>query len=247
MSSTDVAEHSAVKIQRAYYAATAANYDDMHLHADDEHHLALRFMISMLPQLGVRSILDVGSGTGRGLMKLKSEAPGVRAVGIEPSAELRAVGHAKGLSAEELIDGDAQHLAFPDRSFDLVCEFGALHHIPNPTRAVAEMLRVARVAVFISDSNNFGQGGRMARFAKQTLNTLGLWQLVDRVKTGGKGYTISEGDGLGYSYSVFNDLAQIRAKCERVHLLGTRDSGANLYRTAPQVALLGMKNGIVAG
>lgn len=235
------ATQEAIELQRSYYSATAAQYDDMHLHRDDEHHLALRFLISMLPQLGIESVLDVGSGTGRGLIKLRQEAPRIRIVGVEPSSELRAIGHAKGLRVDQLIDGDAMRLDFPDGSFDLVCEFGALHHIPDPRKAVAEMLRVARVAIFISDSNNFGQGSAVARLLKQTLNAARLWRVADFLKTRGKGYTISEGDGLAYSYSVFNDLKQIQAQCRKVHLLGTRDSGANLYRTAPQVALLGIK------
>ena len=70
--------------------------------------------------------------------------------------------------------------------------------------------------------------------------------LLDRilkyiVKTKGKGYTISEGDGLAYSYSVFNSYKQIKAKCRSIHLLNTQDGLINPYRTASHVALLGIK------
>ena len=241
MDAVDAATQKAVEIQRAYYAETANRYDDTHLHEDDEHHFALQIMISLLQQLGITSILDIGSGTGRGLMKLNCQAPGVPAVGIEPSPELRRIGHSKGLAADQLIEGDAMSLALADGSFDLVCEFGALHHMPNPSKAVSEMLRVARKAIFISDTNNFGQGSPLSRLVKQSINAAGLWPLADWIKTRGKGYSISEGDGLFYSYSVFNDLKLIRERCESVRILGTRDSGPNLYRTAPQVALLGIK------
>jgi SAM-dependent methyltransferase len=132
-------------------------------------------------------------------------------------------------------------LAFADGEFDLVCEFAALHHIPEPAKAVSEMLRVARRAVFISDSNNFGQGGRVGRALKQAINAVGLWPLANRLKTKGKGYSISEGDGLFYSYSVFNNLPQIQRACESVHFLNTVSGGPNLYRTASHVALLGLK------
>jgi SAM-dependent methyltransferase len=234
-------EAEAVQIQRAYYAQTAADYDDMHVREDDEHGFAVSFMIAAVQQFGIGSILDVGCGTGRGLLRIKRALPGIRAVGIEPSAELRAVGHAKGLAEGELLDGDAERLAFADGSFDLVCEFGALHHMPHPSQAVAEMLRVAGRAIFISDSNNFGQGSRLARGVKQAINALGLWSLADRIKTKGKGYSISEGDGLFYSYSVFNDLPQIARTCQSVHFLNTDQSGPNLYRTASHVALFGLK------
>lgn len=232
---------NAVDIQRAYYAATADRYDAMHVHGDDEHGFALRFLISAAEHFGIRSILDIGSGTGRGILTIKAAMPEVTVLGIEPSPELRRIGHSKGLSEEELIDGDAMNLAFSNNSFDLVCEFGALHHIPDPSKAVAEMLRVSRKAIFISDSNNFGQGTKLSRLLKQAINAAGLWPLADLIKTKGKRYTISEGDGLAYSYSVFSNYRQITERCVSVHLLNTLDAGPNLYRTAPHVALLGIK------
>jgi ubiquinone/menaquinone biosynthesis C-methylase UbiE len=176
------------------------------------------------------------------LIGIKKKLPGIEAVGIEPSAELRAIGYSKGLSETELINGDAMKLAFGNGTFDLVCEFGALHHIPEPSKAVSEMLRVSRKAIFISDCNNFGQGSKRARLLKQGVNAARLWPLADLIKTKGKGYTISEGDGLAYSYSVFNDLKQIKNACKSVHFLNTTDSGPNLYRTASHVALLGIRD-----
>ena len=242
MISNDLASENAVQIQRAYYAKTASQYDEMHVHEDDEHGFALLFMLSMVELFGIRSILDIGSGTGRGLLKVKREKPGIAVKGIEPSAELRRVGHAKGLAPTELIDGDAMNLAFSDGAFDLVCEFGALHHIPFPSQAVSEMLRVSRKCIFISDCNNFGGGSPALRALKQAFDAAGIWPLVYRLMTKGKGYCISEGDGLAYSYSVFNDYKQIKAKCKSVHLLNTMGGGPNLYRHAPHVALLGVKS-----
>jgi len=241
MQVSDSTMQKEIEAQRAYYAETAQRYDDMHLHPEGEHELALKFMISMIRHLGIRSVLDVGSGTGRGLAKIKLEVPGITAVGLEPSAELREVGHSKGLLETELIDGDAMKLPFEDGAFDLVCEFGALHHIPLPAKAVSEMLRVSRKAIFISDCNNFGQGSALSRLLKQTLNAFRLWPLAVLVGTKGKGYNISEGDGLYYSYSVFNDYEQIKEKCETIHMLNTVSAGPNLYSTATHVALLGVK------
>lgn len=42
-----------------------------------------------------------------------------------------------------LLRMDAEHLSFPDGSFDLAYSFHALEHIMNPRRALAEMRRVA--------------------------------------------------------------------------------------------------------
>jgi ubiquinone/menaquinone biosynthesis C-methylase UbiE len=229
-----------VSIQRAYYADTAERYDDLHA-AEGENSLALGLLLAALDQLAIRSVLDVGSGTGLVPMLIKRERPGITVVGVEPSSELRKIGHTKGLLESELVDGDATGLQYEANSFDLACECAALHHIPAPSKAVSEMLRVARKAVFISDCNNFGQGGQLSRFAKQLLNALGLWRLADLVKTQGKGYAISEGDGLAYSYSVFNDFRMIQKACKRVHLLNNENAGPNLYRSAASVAILGIK------
>jgi ubiquinone/menaquinone biosynthesis C-methylase UbiE len=230
-----------IAIQRAYYAATAAAYDGMHVAENDEHDFALAYMLAVVDHFGFRSILDIGSGTGRVLLKIKGKMPHVHVLGIEPSAELRNIGYTKGLTMSELIDGDAMELSFQDGAFDLVCAYAALHHIPRPSRAVSEMLRVANKAIFISDSNNFGQGGKLARFVKQFIDGIGAWPITDLIKTKGKGYTISDGDGLAYSYSVFNDYKQITKKCRSVHLLNTENAGYNFYRSASHVALFAVK------
>jgi SAM-dependent methyltransferase len=160
---------------------------------------------------------------------------------VEPSRELREEGYRKGLSADELVDGDAQNLSYADGEFDLVCEFAALHHIPDPQRAVSEMLRVAKKAIFISDANNFGQGSPLARLVKQIIDSVGLWPLANYIKTRGKGYIVTEGDGVSYSYSVFNQYAQIKSACRSVHFINTTDAGPNFYRSASNLALLGIK------
>lgn len=230
-----------IDIQRAYYARTASAYDNMHVSDHDEHGFALAYMISVIDFFGIESILDIGSGTGRALRTIQNKMPHVKIVGIEPSHELRKIGYSKGLSASDLIDGDAMNLQFSDGSFDLVCEYGALHHIPNPHLAVSEMLRVSKKAIFISDANNFGQGSLVSRCVKQLINAFGFWPLADYIKTKGNGYTISDGDGLAYSYSVFNNYQQIKSACKSVHCINTVDAEPDLYRSASHVALLGIK------
>jgi len=155
----------AIEIQRQYYARTADSYDSMHVAPDQrgEHFLALSVMASLLRYYECRSVLDLGAGTGRTLQWLRQTGLDLKLLGVEPVAEMRKQGHAKGLSPAELIDGDATRLDFASGAFDVVCCFGVLHHIPRPELAVQEMLRVARRMVFISDANNFGQGGRVMR------------------------------------------------------------------------------------
>jgi ubiquinone/menaquinone biosynthesis C-methylase UbiE len=230
-----------VTLQRQYYAETAAKYDAMQISDQDEHQFALAVLSAMIEYHGIKSVLDVGSGTGRALRYLKSRHPGVRFVGIEPVEALRKVGHAAGLSSDDLRDGDVNALQAADGEFDLVCEFAVLHHVPKPSQAVAEMLRVARKAIFISDANNFGQGGPLSRYLKQAINALGLWRAFDWLRTGGKGYHVSAGDGLFYSYSVYNNFRQIRKACRYVYQANTTDAGQDLYRSSPSVSILALK------
>lgn len=226
-----------VEAQRAYYADTAERYDAMHVAEGDEHYVALDWLSDLIRQHDIRSVLDIGSGTGRGILYLKQRHP-IHYVGIEPVAALRDQGHAKGLSVDELIDGNALKLAFPDDAFDLVCAFGVLHHIKDHRRAVAEMCRVARTGVFLSDSNNFGQGSPHKRRLKRTVAALGLWRLADLAMTRGKGYHYSPGDGVFYSYSLFDDLPVLRGKFPKLSFMNTKPAvGPDLYRHASHVAV----------
>ena len=228
------------RVQRDYYKRTAREYDAQHVSENDEHRFAIRILGAIVDCYGVRSILDIGAGTGRVARHFKDGYPGIRVVSVEPVKELREIGYANGLTQDELVDGDVNDLAFKEGEFDLVCEFAVLHHVRNPGRAVEEMMRVAKIGIFISDSNNFGQGSLAARVLKQSLNALRLWKVADYIKTKGKGYSISEGDGLAYSYSVFNNYRQISQKCD-TFIFNTHPAGINPYRTASDIALFGLK------
>ena len=235
-------EKDAKQIQTDYYMRTAGSYDTSHLHSgDEEHNFALYFLSSIIKLYSIQSILDIGAGTGRTIDLIMKEHPNVKIIGIEPVKELREQGYNKGIPESILIEGDGNKLNYGNGEFDLVCEFGVLHHVPKPNIVVSEMLRVSKKCIFISDSNNFGQGGLLNRSIKQVLNFFGLWPLFNLIKTRGKGYQISVGDGLFYSYSVFNNYKQIANQCSNVHLLNTKDGRVNPYTSSSHVALLARK------
>jgi len=230
-----------VELQRQYYAKTATQYNDAHVCEGDEHYMGLSFLVGMLDFLNVESVLDVGSGTGRAIVYLAQKRPDIKIVGIEPVEELRNIGYEQGMSREMLVGGDALKLPFEAGSFDVVCAFGVLHHIRTPDKAIAEMLRVAKKGIFISDANNFGRGSKVSRLVKQTLRAFGLWKVATFITSKGKGYYESDGDGIAYSYSLFDSYDQIKASCKSVHLLNTVPSDKNLYRSASHIGLLGIK------
>ncbi|MGC4093511.1 MAG: hypothetical protein QM756_37560 [Polyangiaceae bacterium] len=101
---------------------------------------------------------------------------------------------------------------------------GIMHHVDHPSRVIAEMFRVARRAVLISDHNNYAFGGGLQRRLRIALRALGLFKPVAFVKQGfnAKGY--SEEDGWWYPYSLFDDYAQIANSSERILIFPTRQA-----------------------
>ncbi len=210
----------AVEIQRDYYSGTAQKYDSMHAHegADDPH--TLKYVTFFLRAAQAETVLDVGAGTGRAILRIREAMPGLSISGVEPVAALVEQGEREnGLSAGTLIQGVGEKLPFADASFDVVCSFAILHHVRSPNAIVKEMMRVARKAILICDGNRFGQGSFPIRLLKLALYKTGLWGAVNYLKTGGKGYAVTPGDGLAYSYSVYDSLECISAWAEQVILL----------------------------
>jgi len=91
-------------------------------------------------------LLDVGTGTG-GNVAIPAARRGAKVVGLDLAPEL--FDHARRRAAEagvdvEWVEGDAQDLPFPDKSFDrVVSTFGAIF-APDHARAARELLRVCR-------------------------------------------------------------------------------------------------------
>jgi len=219
----------------------------MHVHKDDGHDVALRFMSVLVDELQIRSILDVGCGTGRTLRHFRERHPNVRARGVEPTrALLRRAVEVHGISPNHVACGRGESLPYADGSFDAVCELGILHHVPDPNAVVREMLRVARHAVFISDANRFGQGSWPGRVAKLALHRLKLWPLANYLKTRGRGYVITPGDGLAYSYSVYDSHDLLAQWAARLILVPTSPPSARSWAhpllTAGQVLACALRD-----
>jgi ubiquinone/menaquinone biosynthesis C-methylase UbiE len=235
------------QIQSEYYTRTAAKYDSMHIDERDEHSIALRYISALIGVNRIDSVLDVGCGTGRALRHFREHHRELRVMGLEPvQALLDQAVNRHGLPADMLVNARGESIPFPDQSFDAVCEFAILHHVKEPSLVVREMLRVARKAVFISDANRFGQGRPAARWFKLLAYKLGVWGAVNFVKTRGTGYTISEGDGLAYSYSVYDSYDEVARWADRIVLIPTTDQSSRSWirplLTAPHVLLCGFRD-----
>jgi ubiquinone/menaquinone biosynthesis C-methylase UbiE len=204
--------------QQGYYTRTAAAYESMHVQPGDEHYIALEYATALLDVVRAKSVLDIGSGTGRVSRFLRQRRPDLQVEGVEPVGALREQARALGTV---LHDASGKDLPFHDDSFDVVMSFGLLHHVPDPGPVVAEMTRVARLGVMVSDANRFGQGSNAAGMLKLAIHRAGLWPVFERVRTKGRGYIESEGDGITYSYSIFDSMPKLEAWADRVFVVPT--------------------------
>jgi SAM-dependent methyltransferase len=236
------------QIQHEFYTATAADYDATFVRGDDEHYRALSLISVLVDGLRYASVLDVGAGTGRGVRHLVDHHPGIEVRGVEPvRAMIDQAEGPEGIPAGSILEARGEALPFEDDSFDAVCELGILHHVSDPEAIVREMTRVARRAVFLSDENRFARGGRLSRVAKYALYRLGLWGGLTRLRTRGRGYVLSEGDGgVAYSYSVYDSLPTLEEWADRVFLVPTVRSRVGWFHPlfgATHILVCALKDG----
>jgi ubiquinone/menaquinone biosynthesis C-methylase UbiE len=232
-----------VLLQRAYYAQTAGKYDAAHVSADEpEHDLALSILAGIAAREQFTSFLDVGCGTGRGILYLQSCFPTSKIEGIEPVSELREEALRKGVAKERIIAGEAERISAPDNHYDCVLALGVMHHLRSPRDAIMEMARVARRAVFISDTNNFGCGSIAQRLVAHSLLRARLWKTFQFLKNGFRHYKFTPGDGVHYSYSLLGEIEFLQRIGFRVFLFTTRPSGPSPLWSCSHLAVLGLKS-----
>jgi len=99
-------------------------------------------------------VLDVGSGTGVLLHPLaRLLAPTGKVVGIDYSNTMVAAAQARTLGKNlplEFLQMDAAEMTFSDNSFDRAMSNIVFQHLPNPVRALEEMIRVTKPGGIIS-------------------------------------------------------------------------------------------------
>src|SRR5215468_2545925 len=130
---------------QAYFRAHAAEWDRIRkLHvADAAVEAAIVETLSARP---FRSLLDLGTGTGR---MLELFGPHIeRGVGIDLSLDMLAIARSRleraGLRHCSVRQGDIYDLALPRDSFDVVLVHQVLHFLDDGGRAIAEAARMLR-------------------------------------------------------------------------------------------------------
>jgi ubiquinone/menaquinone biosynthesis C-methylase UbiE len=103
---------------------------------------AIDWFIAKIPGcLRGRTVLDLGARDGHGTMyALQRRARD--AVGVEIVPEVAT--YARDRLHRPIVHGDMRRLPYADSTWDILFALHSLEHVPDPDRAVAEMVRVAK-------------------------------------------------------------------------------------------------------
>lgn len=129
----------------AYFRANAIAWDKVRsLHVDDKE--VEREILDLVPEYGIETLLDVGTGTGRMLELLGSR---IRSgLGIDASRDMLAVARSHldhgGFSHCQVRQADMYRTPLADAAFDAAIIHQVLHFADDPAAAIAETARALR-------------------------------------------------------------------------------------------------------
>jgi ubiquinone/menaquinone biosynthesis C-methylase UbiE len=127
---------------RSYYDEFAARYESQRRPNRPDGYHALLDDLEVdytLQHAGGGDVLEVGCGTGLILERLASHCRSAK--GVDLSEGMLAKARERGLDVRY---ATATELPFEDESFDVVCSFKVLAHVPEIGKALSEMVRVTR-------------------------------------------------------------------------------------------------------
>jgi ubiquinone/menaquinone biosynthesis C-methylase UbiE len=132
-------------VAQAYFRRHAPEWDRIRrLHAADA--AVEEAIVAALAGAPMRSLLDLGTGTGRMLELLGPQVE--RGLGIDLSPDMLALARARldraGLRHCTVRQGDIYELALPKDSFDVVIIHQVLHFLDDGSRAIHEAARLLR-------------------------------------------------------------------------------------------------------
>ncbi len=115
--------------------------------------LETRLMRSLLQPTRGESVLDIGCGTGAGLLAFLEM--GLVVTGLDPSTYMLNIASQKVANRVDLYRGYAEDLPFDDNSFHYACLFTTLEFVNDPQKALEEACRVAKDRIFIGVLNRY--------------------------------------------------------------------------------------------
>jgi 2-polyprenyl-3-methyl-5-hydroxy-6-metoxy-1,4-benzoquinol methylase len=89
-----------------------------------------------------KHVLDVACGVGYGSRHLADVAASVTGVDLDPDAVAYARRRYSDVGNIRFLQGDALNLPFSDRSFEVICSFETIEHVPDAQRFLKEVKRL---------------------------------------------------------------------------------------------------------
>lgn len=123
-----------------------AEWGDMQRYGPVHRHI-LEDMVRTVASLDVRSVLDVGCGSGENLAAL-AQSNRYELAGADESEEALRLAARRAPSAR-LLHLDAQRAELPEK-FDLVMSIQVVEHLPDDVAAIKNIARMSKKFVFIS-------------------------------------------------------------------------------------------------
>ena len=130
--------YEAAIIVKGYMASQEEGHDSQYAMRCYSFFKALKKQDKRLPGPGAK-VLDIGTAGGAFLDAAKQF--GYDAYGMEPSADLVARGKARGLQIEQ---GTIENHNFTQGTFDMVCLWDVIEHLPDPKSALEEIKKLLK-------------------------------------------------------------------------------------------------------
>ena len=102
-----------------------------------------RFLVSCIEAGPGDTVLDVATGTGAVAVEL-ARRRGCAVVGLDQSREMLTEARRRVPESVQLVEGEADHLPFPDASFDALTFTYLLRYVDDPGATVHELARVVK-------------------------------------------------------------------------------------------------------
>jgi 2-polyprenyl-3-methyl-5-hydroxy-6-metoxy-1,4-benzoquinol methylase len=144
-----------------------------------------RVLANFIGRIAERRILDVGTGTGRAALLLARG--GAKVTAVDASEQMLDVARRRAVEQGVSVNfnvGDAHHLEFKDRSFDVAVSLRVLMHTPRWRDCISELCRVSeRLVIF--DYPSATSAALFHSIARRALHVAGIESETYRVFTHG--------------------------------------------------------------
>lgn len=104
----------------------------------------------MTPKKSFYDALEIGCGNGNGTLLIKKHFNPAKIEAID--LDERMINIAQQRTTDKTINFklmDASELEYPDNSFDIIFDFGIIHHIPNWRDCILELARVSKDGAYL--------------------------------------------------------------------------------------------------